>query len=291
MFSQFFGNFLLSKGVVTTEQLLRAIKEQHSRHLKVGTLAIHNGYMTANEVDNIVIRQTHEDKRFGEIAIEEGYLTEDQLTTLLQAQTPDYLLIGQILVDDGVLTNSQLEELITTYHTENKLSELNGEHKENLDALIRNLMLLSITDMPEHLTKYLNLLFNNLVRFVGEDFTPLNPRFCSEYVTDHCSGQVIDGDFQIVSYVDVDRETAISFASRYVGEEFSEFDEYVQASIEDFLNLHNGLFNVNVSNENSIELHLNPPLSMENTMLSSVDDSILLPILYPFGVLNFLFKV
>ena len=28
-----------------------------------------------------------------------------------------------------------------------------------------------------------------------------------------------------------------------VNEEFTEFDEYVQASLEDFLNLHNGLYN------------------------------------------------
>lgn len=291
MFSQFFGNFLLSKGVVTTEQLLQAIKEQHSRHLKVGTLAIHSGYMTANEVDNIVIRQTHEDKRFGEIAVEEGYLTEEQLMTLLQAQTPDYLLIGQILVDDGVLTNAQLEELITAYQKENQLSELEGKHKDNLDYLVRNLMLFSTLEIPEYLIKYLTLLFNNLIRFVGEDFTPLNPTFYPEYVTDHCSSQTIDGDFQIVSYIDVNEEAAIAFASRYVGEEFTEFDEYVQASSEDFLNLHNGLFNVNVSNEDSVELHLNAPVSMRNTMISSAEKLILLPILYPFGILNFLFRV
>ncbi|MBO5302666.1 MAG: chemotaxis protein CheX [Lachnospiraceae bacterium] len=291
MFSQFFGNFLLSKGVVTTEQLLHAIKEQHSRHLKVGTLAIHSGYMTASEVDTIVIRQTHEDKRFGEIAIEEGYLTEEQLMALLQAQTPDYLLIGQILVDEGVLNNTQLEELIAAYQRENQLSELEGEQKDNLDYLVRNLMLLSTSELPEYLIKYLTLLFNNLVRFVGEDFTPLNPTLYSEYVTDHCSAQTIDGDFQIVSYIDVTEETAIAFASRYVGEDFTEFDEYVQASSEDFLNLHNGLFNVNVSNEDSVELHLNAPVSMANTMISSTEKLVHLPILYPFGILNFLFKV
>ena len=87
------------------------------------------------------------------------------------------------------------------------------------------------------------------------------------------------------------RSTAIAFASRYVGDSFTDYDEYVQASIEDFLNLHNGLFNVNISNEDSIELHLNPPVNLENTLISSVSDAVLLPIIYPFGTLNFLIKL
>ena len=43
-------------------------------------------------------------------------------------------------------------------------------------------------------------------------------------------------------------------------EELYEFDEYVSASMEDFLNLHNGLYSVNMSNDYSMELHLQPPV-------------------------------
>lgn len=292
MYSQFFGNYLLSKQAVTSEQLLHAMQEQHARHIKLGTLAIHAGLMNASEVDNIVIRQTHEDRRFGELAIEEGYLTEEQVAELLQAQTPDYLLIGQSLVDSGVLSNAQLEELINSYQEENRLMQLDqaSEQRDNLHELVRNLFLITVFEIPDYLIRYLNLLFNNLIRFIGEDFTPLNPSLCSDYLTRHCSGQMLTGDFSLTSYFDLSEETAITFASRYVGEEFTEYDEYVQASIEDFLNLHNGLFNVNVSNEDSIELQLQPPVNMANTMISNADDVIELPILYPFGVLNFLIK-
>ncbi len=293
MYSQFFGNYLLSKHVVPTEQLLRAIEEQHMKHIKLGTLAIHAGLMTAAEVDSIVIRQTHEDKRFGELAIEEGFLTREQVNSLLDQQTPDYLLIGQYLVDNGALTNTELESLITSYQEENEISNLEHTNiqKENLHSLIRNLFLITDTDIPEYLFKYLTLLINNLIRFIGEDFTPLNPSLCSEYLTSYCSTQIINGEFSMTSFFDMQEDTAIAFASRYIKEKFEEFDEYVQASIEDFLNLHNGLFNVNVSNEDSVELFLNPPVSMENTLISSATDTILLPIIYPFGMLNFLIKL
>lgn len=293
MYSQFFGNYLLSKQAVTTDQLVRAIQEQHTKHIKLGTLAMHAGYMTAGEVDSIVIRQTHEDKRFGELAIEAGYLTEEQLTSLLQEQTPDYLLIGQALVDDGILTNTELENLIENYQKENEITQLEqaAEQKENLDTLVRNLFLITVSDIPDYMIQYLNLLFNNLVRFIGEDFTPLTPTLCTEYLTNHCSSQIIDGDYSMTTYFDLTEDTAIAFASRYVGDSFTDYDEYVQASIEDFLNLHNGLFNVNISNEDSIELHLNPPVNLENTLISSVSDAVLLPIIYPFGTLNFLIKL
>ena len=134
-------------------------------------------------------------------------------------------------------------------------------------------------------------MFNNLVRFIGEDFTPLNPILCTEYVTNHCSAQIINGEFSLTSYLDLEEESAIAFASRYVQEDFQDYDEYVQASIEDFLNLHNGLFNVNVSNEKSIELELEPPVSLQNTYISSSTEMILMPIIYPFGTLNFFFKI
>ena len=293
MYSQFFGNYLLSKHIIPADKLISAIENLHTKHIKLGTLAIHAGLMTAAQVDAIVIRQTHEDKRFGELAIEEGYLTREQVNSLLDQQTPDYLLIGQYLVDNGTLTNAQLEDLISSYQAENKISNLEHTNiqKENFLALIRNLFLITDTELSENLFKYLTLLFNNLIRFIGEDFAPLNPSVCKEYLTSQCSTQIINGEFSMTSYFDMQEDTAIIFASRYVKEKFEEYDEYVQASIEDFLNLHNGLFNVNVSNDDSIELFLNPPVSMENTLISSASNMILLPIMYPFGILNFLIKL
>jgi len=294
MYSQFFGNYLLSKQAVTTEQLVHAIQEQHSKHLRLGTLAMHAGYMTASQVDDVFVHQTHEDRQFGDIAVEKGYLTEEQVADLLETQTPDYLLIGQTLVDDGVFTNSDLAKYIKSYQKENEISQLerDQEQKDNLEMLVRNLFLISIEDIPEYIIKYLNLLFNNLLRFIGEDFTPLNPSIVSEYVTGRCCSQIVKGDFQMTSYFDMTEDAAVAFASRYVNDSFTEYDEYVQASIEDFLNLHNGLFNVNISNDKAdVELHLDPPVSMDNTMIKCSVETLLLPIIYPFGIINILLSV
>jgi hypothetical protein len=70
--------------------------------------------------------------------------------------------------------------------------------------------------------------------------------------------------------------------------EFTEFDEYVKASLEDFLNLHNGLFIVNMSNEKSIELTLDPPHQETDPVLSLSDNSFVIPVIYPFGTVYLL---
>lgn len=83
----------------------------------------------------------------------------------------------------------------------------------------------------------MRLLFNDLTRFIGDDFTPLCFNPCKEYPVNYCVSQTIHGDLSAKVYLDMPETTCISFASRYVNEEFTEFDEYVQASLEDFLNL------------------------------------------------------
>ena len=56
--------------------------------------------------------------------------------------------------------------------------------------------------------------------------------------------------------------------------------------MEDFLNLHNGLFNVNISNSYSVELGLEPPISGEKQAVSSGSCMYIFPALFPFGVVN-----
>lgn len=289
MFTQFFGNFLLSKGVISTEELIDAMKKQSDVHLKLGTIAIHEGLLTASEVDNIIIMQTHQDKKFGELAVENGYLTEAQVQSLLDAQKPDYLLLGQILIEDGKLTNTDFENLISDYQSQNEIIDLdtNREQKELVKKLLYNLCKFQEDAASDTAIEYLTLLFNNLVRFIGNDFTPLDAITCTDYPTNYCVAQHISGQISIQAAMDMNEDSAVVFASRYAKEPFNEFNEYAKASLEDFLNLHNGLFNVNMSNSRSIELMLCPPEIHSGDLLDFHADSYVLPVIFPFGTIHF----
>ena len=293
MHTQFFGNFLLNKGVITPEQLVDALKIQASTHKKLGTLAIHSGFMSASEVEDVYITQTHYDKLFGELAVNLGFLTEGEVDNLLTTQLPDYMLLGQILVDKNILTHVELENLITEYKSVYEIYDLEliAEQQEMVNKLLSDFYLPEDLPHSEHILSYLTLLFNNLVRFIGEDFTTLNVMNLSEVPTNFCISQEVEGSFSFLSALDMEQETAITFASRYVNDEFQEFDEYVRASIEDFLNLHNGLYTVNMSNDFSMELQLLPPAPHENILLETGFSFYLLPIMYSFGTINFLLSI
>lgn len=292
MYAQFFGNYLLSRNAITKEQLIHAMQKKSSEHIKLGTLAIHAGYMTANEVDQIVIMQTHQDKRFGELAVREGYLTEIQVAELLKQQNPDFLLLGQVLVDEGILDNNRLQTLMIEYQSDNELYEFNysEETRETIKHLVENFFVVAERSLSTFELSFLHLLFNNLIRFIGDDFTPACPSSCREYPTNYCVSQRIKGEFSVKLYIDMPETSCIDFASRYVDDNFTEFDEYVQSSLEDFLNLHNGLFNVNMSNDSSIELELDPPVTETSELLTFENETYLLPVIYPFGMIHFLFE-
>ena len=293
MYAQFFGNYLLSRGIVTKEQLIRAMQEKSSAHIKIGTLAIHAGYMTANEVDRVIILQTHQDKRFGELAVSQGYLTEQQVIELLRAQTPDFLLLGQFLVDDGIFTIEEFQDIIIDYQSESEIDDFSSSDEtiDQIHRMIENFFVLTERALSSNEVSFIKLLINNLIRFIGDDYTPVSPSPCKEYPTNFCVSQQLIGDFSVRTYIDMPQDACIEFASRYVGEPFQEFDEYVRSSLNDFLNLHNGIFSVNMSNERSIELELAPPVTETDELLTFEKETYLLPIVYPFGMIHFIFEI
>ena len=290
MFTQLFGNFLLRKGVVTPEQLVTAIQDSTESHVKLGTLCIHSGLMSANEVEKIYVLQTHRDARFGEIAIEEGYLTPAQLEDVMEHQGPRYLILAQELIEKGILTHDELEVLLVDYQNETELYDLDmlDEQKDQLKKLVLNFCDQSGISRDDLVVDYLQLLFNNLIRFIGDDFTPLNLIQFNHYNPMVCATQMITGNYNLGTAIDMSEEVAIEFASRYAGESFTQFDEYVSASLEDFLNLHNGLFIVNVSNSTDMELKLEPPVELGNEIYAPEGSTYLLPLSYTFGTVNIL---
>ena len=288
MYTQFLGNYLLQRGVVTQEQLFNAMSRLSKTHIKLGTIAIHEGLMTAKEVDECLYVQTREDKRFGEIAINRGYLTEDQVNELLSKQTPDYILLGQNLVEDGVFSYEELERILFDYKNDSELYDLSldVENQEAIEAIISKFFIIAEMPVEETNIMYLELLFNSLIRFVGEDFSPLTPMVLDEYPVTFGVSQSISSDREYLTHIDCDRETAIAFASRYAKEEFSDFDEYVIAALEDFLNLHNGLFIVNVSNSLSKTISLAPPSITMDGVISGPNKAVDFPVAYPFGTIH-----
>ena len=293
MYTELFGNYLFSNGHITKEQLLSALARQSKTSIRISTMALYTGYMSAQEVEYVIGLQKQEGKRFSEIAIRDGYLTQAQVVEILNMKVPDFLIFGQILLEDGIFSYEEYENLFTDYRSQTEFMdlELNEENKNNFKEMIDEFSILSETAIPDFGKAYLELLFNNFVRHIGDDFSVLPPSTCTEFPTEYCVSQTIQGSYVANTYLSMDESTAIEFASRYSGEYFDSYNEYVSAAIEDLLNLHNGVFIVNASNYDSNELTIGTLDFHDNTILSFDRAAFLFPINYSFGLIYFILEV
>ncbi|HHY72575.1 MAG TPA: hypothetical protein GX497_05025 [Bacillus bacterium] len=269
MFSQYFGQYLLNNSLITNEQLKDALQLQASTHVKLGVLSVNAGFMNSSQVDEVHEKQKQVDKRFGEIAIDLGYLTEEQLDQLLSGQKQNHLILGQALVDCGYMNIDQFSTALNNYKKEHSLSDEQFEaiKSGDIDTLVDTTIELGETANKELYSNYLSLLAKNLIRFI-DDQVRLEAKQLNgdQYQAQWYVSQVIKGDQNLSTGLGCDEDTFIKFASIYSEETLSEVDELAKDSVSEFLNLHNGIYLVNMSNR-GIELNMEPQQIQENVVL------------------------
>lgn len=259
MFSQYFGHYLLDQGYITREQLADALEYQKNTHIKFGVLAVDEGLLTPLQVDNIHQMQKQVDKRFGEIAVELGYLTEEQVESMLSAQKPNHLLLAQALVDKGYMTIEQFSNALNEYKELYRLSDEEFEAIKNgdIDTLVGTVLKEKNAEKVSTFRKYLSLFAKNMIRFIDTqvylDVTPSKEIKESYWLV----RQDIIGEQPLFTAIYADDEIFLSLASIYAEEELTQLDEYAQDSVSEFLNLNNGIYLVNMSNDGT-ELNMNP---------------------------------
>ena len=262
MFTQFFGSYLLNKKIVSPANLRVALEKKDTTRVKLGVLAINAGYMTAKQVDAVHKKQATVDKRIGDIA-----------------------------VDMGCLTNEEFETVLNDYKKENGLTDkdFSNEDNEKTENVISSFFAIE-GEYKDYCSEYVNVLFKNLIRFVGDDFTPLQSA-----VTDSNDTAVIQelcGDFNAVSAITADNKAAAVFASRFAEEEITDMD-YANDAISEFLNLSNGLYNVNISETTGKEIGLNPQETATSSAINGIKSkfTLTIPVEYTFGTVVFTLAV
>ncbi len=291
MFAQFFGSYLLNEGIVTAPQLAKALEDKKNTKTRLGVLAINAGYMTAGQVEFIHQVQSTVDKRIGDIAVEMGFITSEQVDELLSKQPQDYLILGQTLVNNNVLTNAQFEKALNDYKSFNALSEsdMSGDKTDKLEKIIADFYKINgHEDAGEYVT-YLTLLFKNLIRFVGDDFTPMTASIIDGANYENMVRQKVNSEtVDSCTAVCCDTDVYIKFAERFSEEKLDTADDFVNATVGEFLNLHNGLFIVNQSNEFGKEMTLEPQEFVYSTEVKYDKAAVDVPVAYSFGTVHFI---
>lgn len=288
MYTQLFGGYLLNHGVLTADQLAGAMEKAKETRVKLGVLAINAGYMTAEQVDECHCIQFSRDKRLGDIAVEQGYMTENQVEELLKSQKSGYLVLGQAIMNQGYLDNVAFEKVLADYKKASTITESDflADNEEKAEKVLNEYYGICAEDAADGVSQYISLLMKNLVRFIGSDFSLLRAERAKSVPADLTVMQPISGVINLTTALCTDKKTFLAFGSRYAKEEIEVLDEYAKAAAGEFMNLNNGLFTVNMSQQKNIELELEPQ-EVTKGGLEGTGSAYIIPVQFSFGIVRF----
>ena len=105
------GEYLIEKGVITREDLDKALKEQKKNRIPLGQLALQAKMISPMNMFQILSGQRKRGKEapvFGQLAVELNILSEKDIDSLLKLQSQTTALLGNALVSIGALTKMEL---------------------------------------------------------------------------------------------------------------------------------------------------------------------------------------
>ena len=269
MFSKYFGHYLLNRELLTREQLEDALEFQKSVHVKFGVLAVDESYMTPLQVEEVHEKQKQIDKRFGEIAVELGYLTNEQVELLISNQKQGHLFLAQALVDRGYMSIEQFAAALKDYKEENSLSDdqFNAIRNGSIELLVDKFLDENGEEEKLKYGQYLSLFAKNMIRFIdGQVFFEMEVHDDLQ-PENWVVRQVIVGEAPLFTAIGSNKEVFLYLASVYAEEELTKVDELAEGAVSEFLNSHNGIYLVNMSNWGT-ELTMNPQEVVKNATVS-----------------------
>ena len=292
MLTQFFGNYLVDKNMITSDQLLRALSRKHENNQTMASMAFSSGYMTEEEVEDVRNMQVVKDEEFTRIAFDMNYLTKKQAEELEEAHHFGYLLLARAVIDLGFCTLDKMAQAIADYEYDFQLSfsSCMNFDDDKIQEMMHNYYKFPDDGEMTPAEEYAVMLMHNIIRFVGDDFRLAGKLTTIPIVPEmNVDIQYISGDLKgktaIVGY----RKYVKKFAERYAGEVLED-DEYIDVAVQDFLNQHNGLYSITMSEVHDVEIELT---ATEGKQLDKedIDYKYILPIEFTFGTIYFCFSI
>lgn len=256
MLDRLLGNYLLTKGVLSRTQLMKAYQIQESNRAKLGVIAVSEKLMTIAQAEQVNALQATIDKRFGDIAIEKGYLTEPQLGRLLELQGNAYLAFVQALVDEQSMTLEQVEKAEADFQRENNLTatDLVDLKEGNIDKIVP----IFVDTGDPQIRKIFSMGVKNLYRLV-DSHVYIGRSYRVDSVRNEVMGyQGFHGGQTAKVAIGGRYEDVQKMAIGYTKEEFIDTEEDALDAICELINCMNGLYASEMSNAGGL-IELEPP--------------------------------
>ncbi|MFH1783572.1 MAG: response regulator [bacterium] len=131
---KFFGQYLLERGSINAEQLIKAVEYQKQVNVSLEAMFLSKGLLSEDQVNRINTFQKKDlSREFGEIVITEGFLPKEKLQQVLAEQKTNRIYIGESLVQTGAITAETLATVLQEYKEEQEKDEWHiGEKLEKV---------------------------------------------------------------------------------------------------------------------------------------------------------------
>jgi CheY-specific phosphatase CheX len=256
MLDRLLGNYMVTSGVLSKEQLSEAYHVQDIKRAKLGVRAVSEKLMTIAQAEQVNALQATVDKRFGDIAIEKGYLTDAQVGRLLELQDNSYLVFMQALIDHEFVTLEKIREAEAEYQRINGLTETDMTRLKEGD--VANIIPIFLGTDNALIKEMFSMAVKNLYRLV-DNHVYVGKAYRTTSVRDEVMGsQRFHGDEKALVAVSGKYEDVKKMAISYTKEEFIETEEDALDAICELINCVNGLY-ASEKSRNSIVIELDPP--------------------------------
>jgi len=255
MSAKFFGQFLLERGRITSQQLVDALEFQKSARPPIGALCLEHGLLTPEQVKLVLARQLKGDKHFGELAVSLGLLTQDQVNELLQAQSSHKILLGEALMTKGYISVEVLERDFNDYKKQE--DKTTSQLEAAFDAIANKQIVKTFTDL-------MVMMFTNFgqqdVKVEQCETGKENVRLFRWVISQKIAGENVEFN----CLLSVPPKLLLQMASTMLDENVSTADELALDATKEFVNIANGNACAKLS-EDGVALTMQPPEVFETT--------------------------
>lgn len=253
---RFFGQYLLEKGRITSQQLLDALECQKQITAPICALALEQGLLSAEQVKLLLQQQKKKNQGLGELAREMGFLTQAQIDVLLKKQETNHRFkLAEILIAKGYMTPEILEK------------ELKEHNKESERLASEIAITFSNLSHQKIIKTFIDLILMMFTQFGKQDIIIERCETGKEKVRlfRWVISQKIEGqDVGFNCLVSVPPKLLLQMASTMLDEHVSTADELALDATKEFINIANGTACAKLS-EDGVSLKLMPPEVYETT--------------------------
>ncbi|MSP41496.1 MAG: hypothetical protein EXR70_23670 [Deltaproteobacteria bacterium] len=257
MSAKFFGQYLLERGRISSQQLVDALEFQKQVNVPIGVLALEAGLLSADQVKLIIARRRSTDKPFGELAVSLGLLSEAQVAELLQIQPNHRVHLGEALVIKGYLSIDALEKELKEHKKEE--DKLSAQVAEAFNSIANKQIVKTFTDLM--VMMFTDFADQHDIKVERCEMGKENVRLFRWVFSQKIAGDNVEFN----CLLSVPPKLMLQMASTMLDQNISTPDELALDATKEFVNIANGNACAQLSAD-GVELTMQPPEVYETTM-------------------------